>query len=105
MIVQALGSPTESRGLVAVMGVVSVIVGIVLIRHPGVGVTAVALLLGLWLIAAAAVRVVIAFEVSENRLHRLLVAAVLAVAGIIVVSSPHIGYATLARVVGLGFIC
>jgi uncharacterized membrane protein HdeD (DUF308 family) len=101
---QALGPDTESRGLVAVLGVVSVIVGIVLIRHPLAGVSAVALLLGLWLIAAGAVRVVVALTLGEHRLRRLLVAAVLVIVGIVIVSSPHIGYATLAVVVGIGFI-
>ncbi len=103
-IVQAFGPDTDSRGLVAVMGVVSVIVGILLIRHPGVGVRAVALLLGLWLIAAGMVRTVVAFELPEHRLRRLVVAAVLLIAGIVVVASPHIGYATLAVIVGIGFI-
>ena len=102
-LVEAIGVP-ENRGVVAVLGVVSVVIGILLIRHPVAGVTAVALLLGLWLIAAAAVRVVGAVAVGEHVLRRMAVAAVLAIAGIAIVSSPHIGYATLALIVGLGFI-
>ena len=102
-IVSAFG-PGENAGVVAILGVVSVIVGILLIRHPISGVTAVALLLGIWLIAAAVVRVVVAFEVGEHRLRRLLVAAILAIAGIVIVSDPHIGYTTLALIVGIGFI-
>ena len=102
-LVEAIGV-SENRGVVAVLGVVSVVIGILLIRHPVAGVTAVALLLGLWLIAAAAVRVVGAVAVGEHVLRRLAVAAVLAIAGIAIVSSPHIGYATLALIVGLGFI-
>jgi uncharacterized membrane protein HdeD (DUF308 family) len=103
-IVEALGPDTGHRGLIAILGVVSVVVGILLIRHPIAGVTAVALLLGIWLIAAAVVRVVVAFALGEHRLRRVLVAAVLGIAGIAIVSSPHIGYATLALIVGLGFI-
>lgn len=102
-VVEALELP-ESRGAVAVLGVVSVVIGILLIRHPVSGVTAVALLLGIWLIAAAVVRVVVAVAVREHVLRRLAVAAVLAIAGIAIVSEPHIGYATLALIVGLGFI-
>lgn len=102
-LVEAIGV-SENRGVVVVLGVVSVVIGILLIRHPVAGVTAVALLLGLWLIAAAAVRVVGAVAVGEHVLRRLAVAAVLAIAGIAIVSSPHIGYATLALIVGLGFI-
>jgi uncharacterized membrane protein HdeD (DUF308 family) len=103
-IIEALGRNTEYRGLVAILGVVSVVVGILLIRHPIAGVTAVALLLGIWLIAAAVVRVVVAFALSEHRLRRVVVAVILAIGGIAIVSSPHIGYATLALIVGFGFI-
>src|ERR1700756_3875122 len=102
-IVEALGRDTENRGLVAVLGVVSVVVGILLIRHPVAGVTAVALLLGIWLVAVAVVRLVVAFAVGDHLLRRVIVAAILAIAGIVILSSPHIGYATLALIVGLGF--
>jgi uncharacterized membrane protein HdeD (DUF308 family) len=102
--VQAVAGQTQSRGLVAVLGVVSVIVGILLIRHPIAGVTAVALLLGIWLIAAAVVRFVLAVELGEHRLRPFAGAAVLAIAGIVIVASPHIRYATLALITGLGFI-
>lgn len=103
-IVEALGRDTENRGLVAVLGVVSVVVGILLIRHPIQGVTAVALLLGIWLVAVAVVRLVVAFAVGDHLLRRVIVAVILAIAGIVILSSPHIGYATLALIVGLGFI-
>jgi uncharacterized membrane protein HdeD (DUF308 family) len=103
-ILEALGRNAEHRGLVAILGVVSVVVGILLIRHPIAGVTAVALLLGIWLIAAAVVRVVVAFALGEHRLRRVVVAVILAIAGIAIVSSPHIGYATLAVIAGIGFI-
>lgn len=103
-LVEALGHGTESRGLVAILGVVSVVVGILLIRHPVAGVTAVALLLGIWLIAAAVVRLVVAFAVGEHVLRRVVVAVILAIAGIAIVASPHIRYATLALIAGIGFI-
>src|SRR5436190_7840721 len=46
-LVAALFPGTQSRGLVALLGVLSLLVGIVLIRHTIAGVTAVALLIGL----------------------------------------------------------
>jgi uncharacterized membrane protein HdeD (DUF308 family) len=64
-IVAPLGPDTENRGLVAILGVVRVVVGILLIRHPIAGVTAVALLLGIWLIAAAVVRRPAAYAGSQ----------------------------------------
>jgi len=50
------------------------------------------------------VRAVVAIAVPGNRLGRLLVAAILGVVGVVIVSEPHIGYATLAVIVGIGFI-
>lgn len=104
-LVGALSGGTESRGLLAVLGVISVIAGVLLIRHPLGGVRAVALLIGIWLIAAGLVRFVSAFETPEHRLWRIVVALVLGVFGVIIVGSPHIGYATLAVITGIGFIC
>ena len=58
---------TPNRGLVALIGVLSAIVGVLLIRHPIGGVAAVALLIGIWLIAVGVIRFVTAFEEYENR--------------------------------------
>jgi uncharacterized membrane protein HdeD (DUF308 family) len=84
--------------------VLSVVAGVLLIRHPLGRVKAVALLLGIWLIAAGVVRFVAAFSAPEHRVWRIVVALVLAIFGVVIVSSPHIGYATLALVAGICFI-
>lgn len=104
-LIGALSAYTQNRGLLAVLGVISVIAGVLLIRHPLGGVRAVALLIGIWLIAAGLVRFIAAFETPGNRLWRMGVALVLAIFGVIVVASPHVGYATLALITGIGFIC
>jgi len=95
---------TQSRGLVAVLGVLSAIVGILLIRHPISGVVAVALLIGIWLVAVGVVRLALAFEFREQRAWNIVVAAVEIIAGIVIVSSPDIGFATLAVLAGIAFI-
>jgi uncharacterized membrane protein HdeD (DUF308 family) len=94
---------SENRGLSAVLGVVSIVVGVLLIRHPIGGVLAVALLIGIWLIAAGMVRVVRAFE-RDHRVWNIVVGIVEAAAGIVLVSSPPIAYTTLALLVGIAFI-
>jgi uncharacterized membrane protein HdeD (DUF308 family) len=104
-LVTAVRGDTQNRGLFAVIGALSVIAGVLLIRHPLGGVKAVALLLGIWLIAAGVVRFVAAFGAPDHRVWRICVALVLAVFGIVIVSSPHIGYATLALITGICFIC
>ncbi|MGO9892051.1 MAG: HdeD family acid-resistance protein [Solirubrobacteraceae bacterium] len=101
----AILGDTESRGLLAVIGALSVIAGVLLIRHPLGGVRAVALLLGIWLIAAGVVRLISAFAFPGDRIWRIIVALVLGIFGIVIVSAPHIGYATLALIAGICFIC
>jgi uncharacterized membrane protein HdeD (DUF308 family) len=101
----AIFGDAESRGLLAVIGTLSVIAGVLLIRHPLGGVRAVALLLGIWLIAAGVVRLISAFAFPGDRIWRIIVALVLGIFGIVIVSTPHIGYATLALIAGICFIC
>ena len=99
----SLSRGTQNRGLAAIMGVLSVVVGVLLIRHPIGGVLAVALLVGIWLIAVGVVRFVAAFE-REHRAWNILVALIEVAAGIVIVSSPPIAFATLALLVGISFI-
>ena len=94
---------TPNRGLAAVTGVLSVVVGVLLIRHPIGGVLFVALLIGIWLIAIGVVRFVEAFE-SEHRFWGIVVALVEIAAGIVIVATPPIGFATLALLTGIAFI-
>jgi uncharacterized membrane protein HdeD (DUF308 family) len=95
---------TRNRGLVALFGVITAIVGVLLIRHPVAGVAFVALLIGLWLITVGVIRFVTAFEEAEHRTWHAIAGLVEMLAGIVIVATPEIGYATLAVLVGIGFI-
>lgn len=95
---------TRNRGLVALTGVLSAIVGVLLIRHPIRGVAAIALLIGIWLIAVGVIRLATAIDDYENRGWHALAGAVELIAGIVIVASPDIGFATLALLVGLAFL-
>jgi uncharacterized membrane protein HdeD (DUF308 family) len=95
---------TTNRGLVGLLGVLSAIVGVLLIRHPVGGVAAVALLIGIWLIAVGVTRFATAFEEPDHRGWHAIAGIVELVAGIVIVSNPDIGFATLALLVGIGFI-
>lgn len=103
-VISALFFHPESRGVVALVGALSAIVGIALIRHPVKGVTFVALLLGIWLVVIGLVRVIAAFGSQEDRAWRFAVGLVELVAGIVIVASPNIGYATLALLVGISLL-
>lgn len=99
----SFGRRTDNRGLVAVMGVLDIVIGVLLIRHPIGGVLAIALLIGIWLIAVGLVRLVGAFE-REQRVWNIVLALLELAAGIVIVSSPPIGFATLALLVGISLI-
>jgi uncharacterized membrane protein HdeD (DUF308 family) len=94
---------TENRGLAAILGVLGVVVGVLLIRHPIRGVLAIALLIGIWLIAIGVVRLVEAPS-RQRRAWNILVALIEIAAGIVIVSSPPIGFSTLALLTGISFI-
>jgi uncharacterized membrane protein HdeD (DUF308 family) len=95
---------TRNRGLVALMGVLTAVIGVLLIRHPISGVAAIALLIGIWLIAVGVIRIVTAFDELEHRGWHALAGAVELIVGIVIVANPDIGFATLAILVGIGFI-
>lgn len=95
---------TRNRALVAIFGVVSAVVGVLLIRHPIGGVAAVALLIGIWLIVAGVIRFVTAFDEPEHRGWHAFAGVLELIAGIVIVADPTIGFATLAILVGIGFI-
>lgn len=103
-LVESFFRGTPNRGLVALIGVLSAIVGVLLIRHPVGGITAVALLIGIWMIAVGVIRFVAAFEEYENRGWHAFAGLVELIVGIVIVANPHIGYTTLAILVGIGFI-
>ena len=94
----------ENRGLAAVFGVISAVLGVLLIRHPTVAVTAVALLIGLWLLAAGLLRLVRTFAVPGNRIWSFVLAVVEIAFGVVIVSDPKIGVATLALITGIALI-
>jgi uncharacterized membrane protein HdeD (DUF308 family) len=96
-------SSTRNRGIVALFGAITAIVGVLLIRHPIGGVAAVALLIGLWLIVIGVIRFVTAFDEYDHRVWHAFAGALELIAGIVIVASPDIGFATLALLVGVGF--
>ena len=103
-IASAIARRAQDRSFAGLVGLLDLMIGALLIRHPLTGVVATALLIGLWLIAAGMLRVLVAIAYEEHRFRRLAAAAVLAFAGILIVASPHLGYKTLAIVTGIGFI-
>ena len=103
-IVRAIVGATPSRGLLALLGAISAIAGVILIRHPIEGVVVIALLVGLWLLTIGIVHFVQAFEDHDHRWMTVAIAVLEVIAGIVIVASPGIGVATLALLVGISLI-
>jgi uncharacterized membrane protein HdeD (DUF308 family) len=103
-VIVAIADRGEGRGLVALIGVISAIAGIILIRHPIESVVAIALLVGIWLVIVGILRLIRAFEYAVNRGWNVFVALLEIVAGIVIVAVPDIGVTTLALLIGIAFI-
>jgi uncharacterized membrane protein HdeD (DUF308 family) len=104
-LIGAVSRGVEQRGLLALLGVLSIITGLFLVRHPIAAVVAIALLLGIWLVTFGVVRFVEAFgHAGRHRLLSLLLAGVEVVAGVVIVAAPSIGIGTLAIVAGIAFV-
>jgi uncharacterized membrane protein HdeD (DUF308 family) len=102
--VAALSRRTEHRGMLVLLGVLSLVAGLFLVRHPVAGVVVFALLLGFWLIVFGAVRIVEAFGGAPRRMLDIAIGAVEVAVGIVIVAIPRVGIGTLAILVAIAFI-
>ena len=91
----------EGRGLLALIGVLSAIAGLVLIKKPFDTLVVFVLILGVWFIVGGVVRLVAAFADREGRAGNIAIALIDVVAGILILSWPSIGLATLAVIIGI----
>lgn len=103
-LVASFGRPAEGRTIAVIVGLLGVIIGILLIRHPTHAVTAIGLLIGIWLVAAGVLRLLRAIAFGGRILLQALIAVVEVLVGIVIVCDPHIGYATLAVLTGIWLI-
>jgi uncharacterized membrane protein HdeD (DUF308 family) len=100
-IIASISSRGEGRGLLALVGVLSAIAGLVLIKKPFDTLVVFVLIFGIWLIVAGVVRVVAAFGEPEGRGGNIAVGIVDAIAGIVILSWPGLGLSTLAVIIGI----
>jgi uncharacterized membrane protein HdeD (DUF308 family) len=98
---RSISGAAGDRGLAAMHGVVALVIGLILVRHPIETVSFVAILVGIWLLTVGCVVTVAAFQSPEHRGLRLLVGLVQAIAGAVIIAQPSIGYNTLAIIAGI----
>jgi uncharacterized membrane protein HdeD (DUF308 family) len=100
-IIGALVGVSESRGVLALVGVLSVIAGLVLIKKPFQTLVVFVVILGIWFVVAGVARFVSAFSRREARGTYILVATVDLIAGIVILSWPKPSLSTLAVIFGI----
>lgn len=93
-----------TRVLAALLGTLSLIAGVVVLRHPGKSLLVVALVLGIYLIIAGVLSIYRAFQSSQGRGIAIVVGLLDLIAGIIIAAWPGIGLTTLVVFVGIVFI-
>ena len=91
----------EGRGLLATIGVLSAIAGLVLIKKPFGTLVVFVLILGVWFVVAGMVRFVAAFGEPEGRAGNIAIAILDVIAGIVILSWPGPSLATLAVIIGI----
>lgn len=94
----------DGRGLLAIVGVLSAIAGLVLIKHPFNTLIAFTVIVGVWFVVAGIARFVSAFAEHEGRGGNIAISMLDIVAGAVILAWPDLGLATLAVIIGISLI-
>jgi len=100
-IVASIFGRTEGRGMLALVGALSAIAGLILIKKPFDTLLVFALIVGVWLVVAGVVRFVSAFSDPEGRTGNIVIGLIDVIAGVIILSWPAPSLATLAVIIGI----
>jgi uncharacterized membrane protein HdeD (DUF308 family) len=95
-IADAIGGEPESRVLAAIVGVLSVIAGLICLRRPGESLLAIVVVLGIYLVVAGIVRFIRSFSTLEERRAQMALGILDAILGILILSLPGVSLVTLA---------
>ena len=91
----------DGRGLLALIGVLSALAGLVLIKKPFDTLVVFTLIVGAWFVVAGIVRFVAALAAPEGRGGNIVTATLDLIAGIVILSWPDLGLSTLAVIIGI----
>jgi uncharacterized membrane protein HdeD (DUF308 family) len=95
-IAEAISGAPESRALSAIVGVLSVVAGLICLRRPGESLLAIVVVLGIYLIVAGIVRFIRSFSTLEDRPAQMGLGIIDAILGILILSLPELSLVTLA---------
>ena len=91
----------EGRGMLALIGVLSAIAGLVLIKKPFDTLVVFTLIVGVWFVVTGVVRFVVGLASPEGRGGNIVTAILDVIAGIVILSWPDLGLSTLAVIIGI----
>jgi uncharacterized membrane protein HdeD (DUF308 family) len=103
-IAEAIAGSPDSRALTSIVGVLSIIAGIVCLRRPGESLLALVIVLGVYLIVEGVIRFIRAFQELEDRAALMLLGIVDAILGILILSLPELSLVTLAILFALSLL-
>lgn len=89
------------RVLAALLGIVSLIAGVIILRNPGDSLKTIALIVGIFLIIGGVIEVFRAFSRPDHRGIGIVAGLIELAAGVIIAAQPKIGLHTLAVVIGI----
>jgi uncharacterized membrane protein HdeD (DUF308 family) len=95
-IAEAIAGSPDSRALTSIVGVLSIIAGIVCLRRPGESLLALVVVLGIYLIVAGIIRFIRSFSELEDRAAQMGLGIIDAILGILILSLPKLSLVTLA---------
>ena len=90
------GGDGNSRVLSAIVGVLSVVAGLICLRRPGESLLAIVVVLGIYLVVAGIVRFIRSFSTLEDRAAQMGLGIIDAILGILILSLPGLSLVTLA---------
>ena len=95
---------TGTRILVALLGVLGILGGIVMMRRPGETLLVIVMVLGLWLVLSGVTQAILALLEPGERGVRLLGALVDFVVGILILALPKVSLGTVAVLAAIAFL-
>ena len=95
-IAEAIAGDHESRVLAAIVGVLSIVAGLICLRRPGESLLAIVVVLGIYLVVAGIVRFIRSFATLEDRALQMGLGIIDVILGILILSLPELSLVTLA---------
>jgi uncharacterized membrane protein HdeD (DUF308 family) len=100
-VIASIAGRGEGRVLLAIVGVISVLAGLVLIKKPFQAIYLLADIVGIWLIVVGVARFMFAFSAVSGRGGQILVSLVDVAAGTVILVWPKATLTTLAVIIGI----